>query len=706
MALTIDSVGIDFLTATIPSDPSVLPPGYYMLWIINDAGLPCKLAKFIRVAYQSCEIITDHSTFSIMEVNAQPAGNAIFQSAFYVVYDGFLPSELNNYSSHPDIAFTAVTGGATISGMSAIHVDTLFENPALLPDVPQKVTFVFNVRFTSNAAFSFADLSKKVTITATLLRNTCEATVSLTKAPNPYMFDGPTSWLSVDLRVFQMKQGGPSRATIAQGSSGTAFIGSLLDRFNDRTIYPGDELHPFNDIDTDLNTNPMEWLETFDGARVFNYAIAKVRYKAPIPEPPSDINDAKNVKVFFRLFNSAGTAMSYDPAGSYKRAGTGVNTISEVGKEGGIISSIPFFAEPRVNYNTSLMASQTDPRNIKSIEAKDNTESVIYFGCWLDFNQPGQMIPLTEDANHATSLTNLQTSIRGIHQCLVAEVYFEDDPTPIDATPGSSDNLSQRNLIITHSDNPGSLATHTVQHTFEIKPSNGFSVEKRQTLPDLLIIHWNNLPRDSKISVYMPDIKMDDVLAVEKYARFSTTKMTWEDENTFSFTASDISYIPIPGGFQKNIPGLLTIELPSNVVKGQLFKVLVQQASLYRSTRRIIGSFQMNIPVSTAERILKTEMRNLSILRYVRQTLSITDPWRLIFNRYIQGISDKVDGLGGDSGSVPAAPDDRWLAKTDNDSGLIRELAERFSNCCKRMSFFMMFMVLLLLIILILLFSR
>ncbi|HEX7904874.1 MAG TPA: galactose oxidase early set domain-containing protein [Chitinophagaceae bacterium] len=725
IGLNFNLIDANTLRATIPGDSTVLPPGYYMLWIINNAGLPCRLAKFIRIGFQHCEIITDRSTFSVLEVDAQPAGAAIFQNAFYVVYDGFLPSELNNFATAPTLTFTAVSNNATISDMSAIHVDTLYEDPSLPPDVPQKVTFVFNVRFTSNAAFSFPELSKDVRITASLFQHACQAIINLIKAPNPYMVDGATSWLSVDLRVFQMRQNGPTRATIAQGSSGTAFITQLLDRFNDRAIYPGDELHPFNDINTNQNASQLEWLETSGGVRVFNYAVAKVRYKAPIPVPPSTDNDAVNVKVFFRMFNTAGTAMQYNAATSYARAGTGVNTISVVGKEGGLISSIPFFADPRVDYSTALMSSQIDSRNMKSLPAKGNVESVVYFGCWLDFNQPGQSIPFTEDATHATSLVNLQTSIRGIHQCLVAEVYFEGDPTPANATPGSSDNLSQRNLAIAHSDNPGSLATHIVQHTFEIRPSQFFlpkhfiptdagdshnmthgAVTGQRSGPDLLMIHWNNLPKDSKVIVYLPDVPTDDILALETYARFSPTKITKEDEHTFSFKSADVNYIPVPGGFSKNLPGLLTVELPSTVVKGQLFKVLVQQARYYNNTRRIIGSFQFNIRVSTAALILKNEIRNLSILKYVRQSLSIVDPWRLIFDRYIGMQSDKVDGLGGDSDSVPATSNDKWLWEPDNKIPSIGALIELFSRCCKRTSLLLIIAILILLVLAVFLFIK
>jgi Domain of unknown function (DUF1929) len=684
VALTFDHLDNNTLIASVPNDPSVLPPGYYMLWIIDDAGRPCKLAKFIRVAFQNSEIITDRSTFSVLEVDAALAdGDALFQRAFYVVYDGFIPSELGNFTTPPSIAFN-FSGGGTVPAMSAALADIEYEDPTLPAEIPQKVTFVFDVKFTNDSAFSFTDPTRDVTIIATLGQNIAAAVINFIKAPNPYMVDGTTSWLSVDLRVFQLKQG-QVKASIVQGGSGNDFIRDLLARFN---ILADNDYHPFKSITIDQEDSKLELSETVGGVTVFNYAIAKVRYKAPVPTlPPPDANDAKDVKVFFRLFNTAGTAMNYNPATTYRRAGTGVNTISLIGKEGGAISSLPFFAAPRINYSTASMATQTDNINKQPIKAKNNIESVAYFGCWLDINRDGNKLfplaPADDGPFPATGKKSILELIRGVHQCLVAEVYFEGDPTPTNATPGSSDNLSQRNLAIVASDNPGNQATHTVQHTFEIKPSP-FGImppvalnpveddihlnmafvnhnEKQKTGPDILLIHWNNLPKESKITFYTPDIKVDDILQLESFTRLSSTKIKKEDEHTCSFLAADINYIPIPGGFEKNIPGLMTVELPPTVVKGQLFKILVQQARYYRNSRRIIGSFQVNIPVTTAALMLPSEMRNLAVLKHIHNSIPITDSWYKIFNKYLKGLSDKVDGLGGDATNVPASPNDKWM---------------------------------------------
>lgn len=504
-----------------------------------------------------------------------------------------------------------------------------------------------------------------------------------------------------DLRVFQIKQG-QVKSTIVQGGSGNNFIGSLLDRFN---ALPDNDYHPFKSITTDQEDSKLELSETIGGTSVFNYAVAKVRYKAPVPTlPPPDANDAHDVKVFFRLFNTAGTAMNYSPSTTYKRAGTGNAAIPLIGKEGGAISSLPFFAAPRVNYTTASMASQTDVKNKKTIAAKNNTESVAYFGCWLDINRDGtKLFPLnpTNDGPFPTSgRKSILELVRGVHQCLVAEVYFEADPIPVNATPGSSDNLSQRNLATVASDNPGNQATHTVQHTFEIKPSSftipddnqiqleahaGIALNRavykdRQLVgPDYLIIHWNDLPKQSKITLYTPDVRVDEILRLEPFSRLSTSRITKEDEFTCSFLSADVNYVPIPGGLEKNIPGLMTVELPPDVVKGQSFKVIVQQARYYRNSRRIIGSFQLNMPVTTADLMLANEIRTLGVLKHIHNAIPVTDSWYSIFNKYLKGLSDKVDGLGGDASNVPASPNDKWMGDgigTPNPGGVPNNLDE------------------------------
>ncbi len=114
-----------------------------------------------------------------------------------------------------------------------------------------------------------------------------------------------------------------------------------------------------------------------------------------------------------------------------------------------------------------------------------------YFGCWLDVNQdvprfpavPPHNGPFTE-ADDPGGLKSIQELMRGLHQCLVAEIHYDLDPTPIGATPGSSDNLAQRNILFDDSDNPGGFAAHLVHHTFELVPS-AISFEQTATMTPL-----------------------------------------------------------------------------------------------------------------------------------------------------------------------------------------------------------------------------
>ena len=43
------TAGTGELTVTAVADAKLAPPGYYMLWIVDDKGRPCQDAKFIHL---------------------------------------------------------------------------------------------------------------------------------------------------------------------------------------------------------------------------------------------------------------------------------------------------------------------------------------------------------------------------------------------------------------------------------------------------------------------------------------------------------------------------------------------------------------------------------------------------------------------------------------------------------------------------------
>jgi hypothetical protein len=155
------------------------------------------------------------------------------------------------------------------------------------------------------------------------------------------------------------------------------------------------------------------------------------------------------------------------------------------------------------------------------------------------------------------------------------------------------------------------------------------------------------------VSVYVPDVNVKQVVAAAAF-RNGPPVLTAREDNSLICRVGDVTYIPIPGPRALNIPGLLSIELPPTVVRGQKFTVTAHQVSGY--PRRIIGSFQITIPVRTATEILPGEIRKLSVLRHIGESIPATNRWHPVWTRYLGEIADRVTGLGGNPDEVFPSP--------------------------------------------------
>jgi hypothetical protein len=207
------------------------------------------------------------------------------------------------------------------------------------------------------------------------------------------------------------------------------------------------------------------------------------------------------------------------------------------------------------------MDSQPDTWNQHDLDHAGGTEALQYFGCWLDFNQTDPQFPLNVPSGNDGPFTErvpIIQLVRGIHTCMVAEIRYQPgavDPIPNGATPASSDRLSQRNLSVVESDNPGTAATHTVQHTLLIKPSKlawneKFAVAARpgadkNSYYDELVIRWNDIPRDRLSNVYCPDWNADEILALAAPLRPGPQRLSKVDTHTIACTVGEITYVPI-----------------------------------------------------------------------------------------------------------------------------------------------------------------
>src|SRR5258708_5469951 len=205
------------------------------------------------------------------------------------------------------------------------------EDP-LLPNQPQRFTFFYQIIFASSAGFGVE--LEQVTLTATIANVSSSAQIELIQQPNPYVVDGPISWLSTDLRVFQILPNGSLTGlpTVKMGNTSadaSNFIKAVITGFNGHA--PAN--HPFDQISVDQQTSRLELSEKVNGTPVFNFAVCRVRYRAKN-------FDATNVRVFFRLFQTAATGTNYDLATTYRRGGQPGVTIPLLGVQGGELVTI------------------------------------------------------------------------------------------------------------------------------------------------------------------------------------------------------------------------------------------------------------------------------------------------------------------------------------------------------------------------------
>jgi hypothetical protein len=168
------------------------------------------------------------------------------------------------------------------------------------------------------------------------------------------------------------------------------------------------------------------------------------------------------------------------------------------------------------------------------------------------------------------------------------------------------------------------------------------------------MIRWDNLPRATRMTIYMPDVDSDEVLGLAGQS-YDTTRLERVDDHTLLCLPADVTYVPIPPGRTRNIAALLTLELPDGIRQRQAFRVVIHQIS--GRPRAILGAFQLSIPVSTKAVLLEPEIRKLSVLRHIARSIPQDDQWHHVFVRYLEQIADRVRGFGGDPDRVAPSPD-------------------------------------------------
>ena len=561
----------------------------------------------------------------------------------------------------------------------SIKVTSLEAEDTTLPVSPQRFTWVCQISFANNSGFpTTAGGTTTVDLTATLGGLSANAQILLIREPNPWEVDGPTSWLSTDVRVFKIRDG-DSRFGATISGNATAFIKQVIANLNAGNTAG----QTFDGLSTD---ETLELSEKVNGTNIFNFAVAKVHYRGS-----TNIN---NVRVFFRLFPASTTSTAFDGGTTYRRATSGSDVIPLLGLNGsGDLLTIPCFANGRVNSAATALTAQTDPDNVRSMNGT-GAEVFAYFGCWLDINQTQAQFPTNPSPANgpwSSGRKTIQELIRNAHQCLVAEIAFDPDPVPPGISPAASDKLAQRNLSIIESPNPGFDASRRILSTFELHPAKGQALPDPG--PDELLIEWGNAPKDSLATIYIPEISASQIVALAG-KRYFYTPITQLDAQTIQVPVGGISYVPLPPGAAFGLTGLLSLELPDSVRKGDIYKIIVRQvtdafarrAPVIRKGetagvpppqtpdlirwRRIVGTYQITIPVRTKEVILVGETRLLSVLRWILKAIPSNNRWYPVFSRYVDLIGDRVRELGGDPNTIEPSPDGSGVGVQPGEGGL------------------------------------
>ena len=523
------------------------------------------------------QLILERSTFSQDEATA----SAIFNPAILVTVDGLKPDQFpgGGITSLSQAAFQpAWAPGIVASNPAGIVIEPVSvdsDDPTLPPRL-QRFTFTYRVRFTDvTAAFAFAGTVEPLPVTATLTSPSLStplsdsADIELVKSANPFMLDldngNTTTWLSSDVRVFPVVAGdsklGATLPANASRADALTFLQTMLS-----SLGITDFVNLYNDEEQSA-LSPFSTTTSLPAKAVYNFALARVRLAKHLA--PAD-----DVRVFFRIVPAPTTAaLTYQevagaPVGSYRETpGASSIALPGVDNTGTQWLSFPCFAALRM----LPPDTQTDPDNVKTIPANAGGEISYFYGALIDNNLDDAYLP-PSPASAAASVS-LPTLLMGEHQCLVAQVEYAGAPIPNGANPATSDKLSQRNLAFSPIANPGLDASRVALHTFEIEatPYSG-SVPR----PDELLLEWvHEPPARTAVNLFVPTWTAQDIvdLADRLYARHDVTVV---DAHTVSVPGGGTRYIPIPRSDPRQT-GVITVQFPLGVVKGQRFDLAVRQ---------------------------------------------------------------------------------------------------------------------------------
>jgi hypothetical protein len=164
---------------------------------------------------------------------------------------------------------------------------------------------------------------------------------------------------------------------------------------------------------------------------------------------------------------------------------------------------------------------------------------------------------------------------------------------------------------------------------------------------------------------------------------YATDQLSHSDAHTLTCPVTGgMTYVPIPpSGTDANFAGLFTLDLPSTVVKGQEFNIVVRRVSsrriddfnrvddfkeaaesvgprprVQRNWRYVIGTFAVKVPVEAESSLRSREENTYAIVSWRLGQTAPTNRWYPVLQRYVELLGARVDGFGGHAGGIKPSP--------------------------------------------------
>jgi hypothetical protein len=129
--------------------------------------------------------------------------------------------------------------------------------------------------------------------------------------------------------------------------------------------------------------------------------------------------------------------------------------------------------------------------------------------------------------------------------------------------------------------------------------------------------------------------------------------------------SAHVTYLPIPAGSLSHYAGLMTLDVPSPVAaRGctmtarQITNAITLRGAELRfpQRRKVLGTFQINVPIETTQDLLGPEERLYAFFQWILSILSSGDRWYPVIERYVCEIALRVKIFGGDPNGIAPFP--------------------------------------------------